>query len=172
MPTARQPLIFAICPTALPTAPEAADTTTVSPLFGSPMSRRPMYAVRPGMPRTPRYAEIGMSVPSILRTFVPSLTPYACHPVRATTLSPGLKPVCQQHLHIFLVHRVSPCDSAASAALRRSSKEAKSAAPSGLRETLEVVIGVAKLLRDHGEAPEAVAHLQLLGHAHGAMQLH
>src|SRR5213083_1538786 len=95
MPTARQPLIFAICPTALPTAPEAADTTTVSPLFGWPISSRPMYAVRPGMPTTPRYAEIGMSVLSILRTFVPSLTPYACHPVRATTLSPGLKPVCR-----------------------------------------------------------------------------
>ena len=35
-----------------------------------------------------------------------------------------------------------------------------------------MVIGVAELLRDHGEAPEAVAHFQLLGHAHGAMQLH
>jgi hypothetical protein len=30
MPTARQPLILAICPTAEPTAPEAAETTTVS----------------------------------------------------------------------------------------------------------------------------------------------
>src|SRR5881396_242271 len=37
-----------------------------------------------------------MSVLSILRTFAPSLTPYACHPVRATTLSPGLKPVCRE----------------------------------------------------------------------------
>ena len=34
MPTARAPLIFAICPTAEPTAPEAADTTTVSPARG------------------------------------------------------------------------------------------------------------------------------------------
>src|SRR6266581_8929231 len=40
---------------------------------------------------------------------------------------------------------------------------------SGLRETLEVVIGVAELLRDHGEAAEAVAHFQFLGHAHGAI---
>ena len=54
MPTARQPLIFAICPTTLPTAPEAADTTTVSPAFGWQMSSRPTHAVTPGMPSTPR----------------------------------------------------------------------------------------------------------------------
>jgi hypothetical protein len=33
MPTARQPAIFASWPTTLPHAPEAADTTTVSPGF-------------------------------------------------------------------------------------------------------------------------------------------
>ena len=34
MPTTRQPLIFAIWPTTLPTAPAAPETTTVSPGFG------------------------------------------------------------------------------------------------------------------------------------------
>jgi hypothetical protein len=34
MPTARQPSSFAIWPTTCPTAPDAAETTTVSPGFG------------------------------------------------------------------------------------------------------------------------------------------
>ena len=59
MPTARHPLIFASWPTTAPTAPDAADTTTVSPTFGCPMSMRPTYAVMPGMPRTPMAVEIG-----------------------------------------------------------------------------------------------------------------
>ncbi len=42
MPTARAPLIFAICPTTEPTAPDAADTTTVSPAFGWPISSSPV----------------------------------------------------------------------------------------------------------------------------------
>lgn len=37
----RLPLIFAICPTRLPTAPAAPDTTTVSPSFGWQISRNP-----------------------------------------------------------------------------------------------------------------------------------
>src|SRR5262249_42194497 len=40
-------------PTTEPTAPEAAATTTVSPAAGLPISRSPMYAVIPGIPRTP-----------------------------------------------------------------------------------------------------------------------
>src|SRR6266480_310764 len=39
-------------------------------------------------------------------------------------------------------------------------------------EALEVMIGVAELLRRHGQPPEAVAHLQLLAHPHAAVQLH
>lgn len=39
------PLIFPICPTKLPTAPAAADTTKVSPAFGWHMSKRPWNAV-------------------------------------------------------------------------------------------------------------------------------
>jgi hypothetical protein len=38
-------LILAICPTRLPTAPEAAFTNTVSPSFGWHISRNPKYAV-------------------------------------------------------------------------------------------------------------------------------
>ncbi len=54
MPTTRAPAIFAICAATEPTAPAAADTTTVSPSWGRPMSCMPTYAVRPVMPRTPR----------------------------------------------------------------------------------------------------------------------
>ena len=56
MPTTRAPSIFAICAATEPTAPAAADTTTVSPACGLPMSWMPMYAVRPVMPSTPRNA--------------------------------------------------------------------------------------------------------------------
>ena len=41
MPSARAPWILAICPARDPVAPAAADTTTVSPGFGLPISRRP-----------------------------------------------------------------------------------------------------------------------------------
>src|SRR6185503_15094075 len=41
-----------------------------------------------------------------------------------------------------------------------------------LGESVEVVVGVAELLRDRREAPERVAHLELLAHAHAAMELH
>uniref|UniRef100_A0A182W5T7 hydroxyisourate hydrolase n=1 Tax=Anopheles minimus TaxID=112268 RepID=A0A182W5T7_9DIPT len=59
MPTTRQPLIFAICPTTLPTAPAAPLTTTVSPSFGRQSSRKPKYAVLPGIPSTPTPSERG-----------------------------------------------------------------------------------------------------------------
>ena len=38
MPMTRQPLILAICPATLPTAPAAPDTTTVSPSLAFPVS--------------------------------------------------------------------------------------------------------------------------------------
>ena len=41
---------FAIWPTSWPTAPDAEETTTVSPGRGRPTSRRPKSAVSPGMP--------------------------------------------------------------------------------------------------------------------------
>src|SRR5439155_15241343 len=45
--------------------------------------------------------------------------------VKIALLSCFLRPASQQHLRVFLAHRVSLYDSAASPALRRSSKEAK-----------------------------------------------
>ena len=50
MPTARQPASLASWPTTPPTAPEAAETTMVSPAFGSMMRLSPYHAVTPGMP--------------------------------------------------------------------------------------------------------------------------
>ena len=41
MPMTWQPLILAICPATLPTAPAAPDTTTVSPSLSRPVSSRP-----------------------------------------------------------------------------------------------------------------------------------
>src|SRR3982074_1961554 len=40
-----------------------------------------------------------------------------------------------------------------------------------LGESLEVMIGVAELLRDHRQPPKRVADLQLIAHAHPAVQL-
>src|SRR4051812_39686664 len=38
-------------------------------------------------------------------------------------------------------------------------------------KALEMVLRVAELLRDHRQSPKRVAHLQLIAHAHAAMQL-
>src|SRR5689334_12372902 len=65
-PTARQPRIFASWPTAEPTAPAAAETTTVSPGFGCPRSYSPTYAVMPGMPSTPSAVDSGAAFASSL----------------------------------------------------------------------------------------------------------
>src|SRR5258706_15954733 len=40
------------------------------------------------------------------------------------------------------------------------------------REAFEVMVGVAELAGDRGEAAEGVAHLDLVAHAHPAVQLH
>ncbi len=61
-------------PTIEPTAPEAAETTTVSPAFGRPMSRRPTYAVSPGIPRTPSAVVRGAAFGSSFRSPAPLLT--------------------------------------------------------------------------------------------------
>ena len=74
IPTARQPLILAIWPTTLPTAPAAPETTTVSPSWGLPISSRPKYAVIPGMPSVPRYVGSGASAGSILISESPDRT--------------------------------------------------------------------------------------------------
>ncbi|VVC89000.1 unnamed protein product [Leptidea sinapis] len=56
-PITLQPLIFAICPTRLPTAPAAPDTATVSPDLGLHISRNAKYAVAPGIPTAPRASD-------------------------------------------------------------------------------------------------------------------
>ena len=54
-----------------PTAPEAAETTTVSPGLGWPMSSSPAYAVMPGMPSTPSAVESGAGFGSSFRSSLP-----------------------------------------------------------------------------------------------------
>src|SRR5207247_2072618 len=61
-------------------APEAADTTTVSPALGCPMSIRPTYAVMPGIPRTPMAVEIGGPCGSSFLRSLPFDRAYSCHP--------------------------------------------------------------------------------------------
>src|ERR1700722_10767646 len=75
----------------LPTAPPAADTTTVSPALGAPISSIPHHAVRPGIPTAPRYAESGIAFGSTFCNSAPVETPYCCHPKYPVTESPGVK---------------------------------------------------------------------------------
>jgi hypothetical protein len=73
-------LIFAIWPTALPTAPAAPDTTTVLPATGLPTSSRPKYAVSPGMPSVSSMTGSGASLGSTTCTPSPFETAYAWIP--------------------------------------------------------------------------------------------
>src|SRR5882724_10951089 len=88
IPTALAPASWASCPTSDPTGPLAAATTTVSPGCGLPITRRPPYAVNPGMPSTPRPVVTGAAAGSSLRRPVPSESACVRHPVRARTTSP------------------------------------------------------------------------------------
>src|SRR5213594_571848 len=88
MPTALAPASWASCPTSDPTGPLAAATTTVSRGCGLPITRRPPYAVNPGIPSTPRPVVIGAAAGSNLRRPVPSESACVRHPVRARTTSP------------------------------------------------------------------------------------
>src|ERR1700682_4630329 len=67
MPTPLAPAIFASWPTSDPTGPLAAATTTVSPGAGLPITRRPPYAVNPGIPSTPSPVVTGATAGSSLR---------------------------------------------------------------------------------------------------------
>jgi hypothetical protein len=80
MPTTRQFLIFAICPTTEPTAPAAAETTTISPGFGWPVSRSPKYAVIPGHAEHAEILGQGAILGSTLVIPRPSLSAYSCTP--------------------------------------------------------------------------------------------
>ena len=59
--------MFAIWPTAEPTAPAAVDTTTVSPGRGKPISVKAKYAVTPFNPRMPSESDSGRSSSVTLR---------------------------------------------------------------------------------------------------------
>ena len=52
--TCGAPISRAICPATEPTAPAAPETNTMSPSCSSATRGSPTYAVRPGMPSTPR----------------------------------------------------------------------------------------------------------------------
>lgn len=48
------PFAFAYCTATCPTAPAAADTTTIYPCFSFPILLRPKYAVNPEIPKAPK----------------------------------------------------------------------------------------------------------------------
>src|SRR5688572_13986490 len=88
-PTTRQPRYLAICTTLEPTAPAAADTTTVSPAFGWPISVRPNHAVRPVAPNTlSAQRGSGSDLGSNTRRPLPSLTSESCTPSMPLTHAP------------------------------------------------------------------------------------
>jgi hypothetical protein len=89
MPIVRQPARFASCPATLPTAPLAAETSTVSRARGSQILSMPYHAVTPGMPTGPRNADIGRRLASTFMIPEPSDKPYCCQPSVPTTVSPG-----------------------------------------------------------------------------------
>src|SRR5262249_47663220 len=90
MPTARQPCSLASWPTTEPTAPDAAETTTVSPALGLPICIRPHHAVMPGMPSTDKAADNGAALGSSLVTMAPFDTAKLCQPEYSATKSPSL----------------------------------------------------------------------------------
>jgi serine/threonine protein kinase len=89
MPTALAPAVFASWPTSDPTGPLAAATTTVSPGAGLPITRRPLYAVNPGIPSTSSPVVTGATAGSSLRRSPRSDSACVRHPVRASTMSPS-----------------------------------------------------------------------------------
>src|SRR6266571_1722488 len=91
MPTVRQPASLASCPAICPTAPAAAETTTVSPGRGLPMSNNPKYAVNPVRPIACSASVGGSSTGGTWRSVPARAVAYSCQPSCPTTRSPGLK---------------------------------------------------------------------------------
>src|SRR5881397_3196385 len=91
MPTVRQPASFASCPAICPTAPAAAETTTVSPGRGLPMSNSPKYAVNPVRPIACSASVGGSSTGGTWRSVPARAVAYSCQPSCPTTRSPALK---------------------------------------------------------------------------------
>src|SRR5258708_35670709 len=90
MPTARQPCSLASWPTPEPTAPDAAETTTVSPALGLPICIRPHHAVMPGMPSTESAVESGATLGSSFIDMAPLETAWLGQPEHHVTKRPSL----------------------------------------------------------------------------------
>jgi hypothetical protein len=90
IPTTRAPSALASWPATEPTAPAAADTTTVSPGCGLPMSRIPTHAVSPVIPSAPIYAlgEIPSATSTGNKGIASEATAYSCQPTRPCTVWP------------------------------------------------------------------------------------
>jgi len=88
---------FAICTTAEPTAPAAAETNTVSPGLALATRSRPIHAVPPVSPILCRKVcgvipAASASAGSLLGIMSSPMTPPSRHPPMWRTRSPGAKP--------------------------------------------------------------------------------
>src|SRR5712691_3215045 len=93
VPTTRQPKILPIWTTRDPVAPAAPDTTSVSPALGLPIILSPYQPVKPGIPRTPRYAASGKDGSTGLSPS-PLETKYSRQPCMLLTTVPSLSEGC------------------------------------------------------------------------------
>ncbi len=93
MPITRAPRILPIWPAVEPTAPAAADITTVSPALTRPIVIIATWAVWPGMPSAPSAVDGGATEASSLRSGSRSglTAAYWRQPVRPSTRSPTTK---------------------------------------------------------------------------------
>jgi hypothetical protein len=82
------PSCLAIWPAAEPTAPAAPEMKTVSPSLTAAIRVSPTYAVRPGMPRVPRYADAGTCETSTLRASRSDSRACVRQPAWCSTVSP------------------------------------------------------------------------------------
>ena len=98
--------IFAIWDATDPTAPNAAETKTVSlPSFNLPILKSPIYAVSPVIPNTPKNDCIGAVFELIFKISLPFENQYSLHPKFSRTYSPTVNSLfldsitCPTHHH-------------------------------------------------------------------------
>ncbi|MNO45070.1 hypothetical protein D3C76_353270 [compost metagenome] len=90
-PITRAPARLASCTAMVPTAPEAADTSRVSPACRRATLCKPAQAVMPGMPRAPRKSWEGSAVAGKRVSCSPLATKASRQPSMLLTASPTLK---------------------------------------------------------------------------------